>query len=113
VNFFTKVRTCPRAVSFIVLLLKVPVKENKTKDRFIGLRAHGLPLAKIAAEIGASNATLVNWERELKEGIDNLRSVEFEALYDKYYLSTRKKVEFLERYPPAYRVNLKRDLSDF
>jgi hypothetical protein len=30
----------------------------------------------------------------LKEQIDNLRAVELEALYDKFYLSTRRQVEF-------------------
>jgi len=30
----------------------------------------------------------------LKEEIDNLRAVELEALYDKFYLSTRRQVEF-------------------
>jgi transcriptional regulator with XRE-family HTH domain len=70
------------------------MKDNKTKDRFVELRAQGLPLAKIADEIGVSKTTLVNWAQELQEEIDNLRSVELEALYDKYYLSARKKVEF-------------------
>jgi transcriptional regulator with XRE-family HTH domain len=58
------------------------------------LRAQGLPLAKIATEIGVSKTTLISWDREFKEEIDNLRAVELEALYDKYDLSTRKKVEF-------------------
>jgi DNA-binding XRE family transcriptional regulator len=60
------------------------------------LRAQGLPLAKTAAEIGVSKATLVNPERELKEEIDNLPAIEFEALYDKYHRSTRKKSCFSE-----------------
>jgi len=70
------------------------MKDNKTKDRFIELRAQGLPFVKIAAEIGVSKTTLVNWEREFEEEIDNLRAVELEALYDKYHLSARKKVEY-------------------
>ncbi|MGZ4892157.1 MAG: hypothetical protein ACXV2B_07865 [Halobacteriota archaeon] len=58
------------------------------------LRGQGLPLAKIAAEIGVSKTTLINWDRDLKEKIDNRRAVELEALYDKFYLSTLKQVEF-------------------
>ena len=58
------------------------------------LRAQGLPLAKIADEINVSKPTLINWDKEFKEEIDNLRAMELEALYDKYDLSTRKKVEF-------------------
>lgn len=70
------------------------MKDTKTKERFIELRGQGLPLAKIAAEINVSKTTLINWERDFREEIDNLRAVELEALYDKYYLLVRKKVEF-------------------
>jgi transcriptional regulator with XRE-family HTH domain len=58
------------------------------------LRAQGLPLAKIADELKVSKTTLINWNHEFKEEIDNLRAVELEAMNDKYDLSTRKKVEF-------------------
>ena len=89
------------------------MKDNKTKDRFIELRAQGLPLAKIAAKIGASKTTLVNWEREFKEEVDNLRAMELEALYDQYYLSTRKKVEFFGDTLGRIQLELEtRNLSD-
>jgi transcriptional regulator with XRE-family HTH domain len=70
------------------------MKDTQTKERFMELRGQGLPLAKIAAEIGVSKTTLINWDRDLKEEIDNLKAVELEAMYDKFYLSTRKQVEF-------------------
>ena len=70
------------------------MKDNETKDRFIEMRGQGLPLAKIAAEINVSKPTLISWERNFKEEIDNVRAIELEAMYGKYYLSTRKKVEF-------------------
>jgi transcriptional regulator with XRE-family HTH domain len=84
-----------RALNLIVVHLQARVmKDNETKVRFMELRAQGLPLAKIAAEIKVSKTTLINWDRDFKEEIDNLRAVELEAMYDKYDLSTRKKVEF-------------------
>ena len=70
------------------------MKNNETKDRFIELRSQGLPFAKIAAELNVSKTALINWEHDFKEEIDNLRAIELEAMYDKYYLSVRKKVEF-------------------
>jgi len=70
------------------------MKDNETKDRFIELRSQGLPFAKIAAELNVSKTALINWERDFKEEIDNLRAIELEAMYDKYCLSVRKKVEF-------------------
>ena len=57
---------------------------------FYGVTGQGLPLAKIGAEIGVSTTTLINWDWDLKEEIDNPKAVELEALYDKFYLSTRK-----------------------
>jgi len=70
------------------------MKDNKTNARFIELRGQGLPLKSIADELGVSKTTLVNWEQDLKEQVDNVRAMELEASYDRYYLSVRKKVEF-------------------
>ena len=70
------------------------MKDLKTKERFIELRGQGLPLARIAAEINVSKPTLINWEHDFREEIDNAQAMELEAMYDKYFLSVRKKVEF-------------------
>lgn len=79
----------------IVLFDRIAImKSNETKTRFLLLRGQGLPLAKIAAEIRVSKTTLINWDREFTEEIDNLKAIELEAMYDKYDLSTRKQVEF-------------------
>jgi DNA-binding XRE family transcriptional regulator len=68
----------------VVQCIKVRViKDNKTKARFIELRGQGLPLKSIADELGVSKTTLVNWERDLKEQIDNIRAMELEVLYDR------------------------------
>jgi DNA-binding XRE family transcriptional regulator len=48
----------------------------------------------LAAKVEVSKTTLTNWERDLKEGRDNLKAVELEALSDKFYLATCKHVEF-------------------
>ena len=37
---------------------------------------------------------MINWQHEFREEIDNAQAMELEAMYDKYYLSVRKKVEF-------------------
>jgi len=61
------------------------------------LRSQGLPFAKIATELNVSKTALINWEQDFKEEINNLRAIELEAMYDKYYLSLRKRVEFFWR----------------
>jgi DNA-binding XRE family transcriptional regulator len=58
------------------------MKDNKTKARFIELRGRGRPLKSIADEVGVSKTTLVNWEEDLKEQVDNVRAMELEVLYD-------------------------------
>jgi transcriptional regulator with XRE-family HTH domain len=80
------------AATYIVVSDKVSVmKDNETKARFIELRGQGLPLKSIADELGVSKTTLVNWERDLKEQIDNVRAMELEVLYDRYYLSVARR----------------------
>ena len=67
------------------------MKDNETKARFIELQGQDLPLKSIADEIGVSKTTLVNWEQELKEQVDNVRAMELEALYDRYYRSVARR----------------------
>jgi|GEM_PF-698795 len=89
------------------------MKDKQTKERFMELRGQGFPLAKIAAETGVSKTTLIKWDRDLKEEIDNLKAVELEALYDKFYLSTRKQVEFFGNILGRIQQELEmRDLSE-
>jgi AcrR family transcriptional regulator len=51
----------------------------------------GSRLRDIADELGVSKTTLVNWERDLKEQIDEVRAMELEVLYDRYYLSVARR----------------------
>ena len=69
---------------YLVRCINVRVmKDNKTKARFIELWGRGLPLKSIADEIGVSKTTPVNWGRDHKEQVDNVRATELEALYDR------------------------------
>ena len=62
------------------MTISTGMKDIETKERFIELRGRGLPLAKIAAEINVSKPTLINWERDFREEIDNLQAVELEVV---------------------------------
>jgi hypothetical protein len=98
---------------YIVRCINVRVmKDNKTKARFIELRGLGLPLESIADENRVNKTTLVNWEQDLKEQVDNVRVMELKVLYDRYYLSVHKKVEFFGDVLSRIRGELEtRDLS--
>jgi transcriptional regulator with XRE-family HTH domain len=61
--------------------------DQTTRNRFIELRAQGWSLGRIAAEIGVSKPTLINWQRQFQREISDLKSVELEALQEKILAS--------------------------
>ncbi len=69
------------------------MKDEQTRERFIDLRAKGWSYSRIAKELKTSKQTLINWSKELSLEISNLRTVELEALQEKYYLLKEKRIE--------------------
>lgn len=63
------------------------------KQRFIELRAKGLSYDKIAQELGRAKQTLVDWGKEFKEEIANLKALELDSLYQEYYLSKENRLQ--------------------
>jgi transcriptional regulator len=68
------------------------MKDIDTKQKFLALRARGKSLRTIAAELQVGRQTLVNWARECKEEIENLKAMELDALQEQYRLTTQAKV---------------------
>lgn len=64
-----------------------------TKERFIELRAKGYSFDKIAKELGKAKQTLIDWSKDLQEEIANVKALELEALYEKYYLFKEGKIQ--------------------
>lgn len=65
----------------------------ETKNRFVELRAKGNSFSSIAETLGVSKQTLINWSKELKVEVSNLRVMEYDALLNQYKLSKEKKLE--------------------
>jgi len=88
------------------------MKDVETRQRFVELRAQGKSLRAAADELGVGKQTLVRWEREHKEQIENLKAIELEALTERYRLTVQAQVErygvFLEQVTEELR---KRDLT--
>ena len=57
---------------------------NDLKNQFLQLRARGLSLAKIAAQLHLSPRTLVDWNRHLQTEIRSLKLLQLEALHEKH-----------------------------
>lgn len=85
----------------------------KQKERFIELRAKGMPFQAIANEIGISKPTLLEWAKEFKIEIANIKAFELEALQERYFISWKKRTELLNTQLELINSELeKRDLSE-
>jgi hypothetical protein len=106
-------------VSFIVVAAsnvkcgEKRMKDIETKHRFVELRAQGKSLRTAADELEIGLQTAVRWERELKGQIEDLKTVELDALLERHRLTSQAQIE-------RYGVELarlndeieKRDLAD-
>jgi transposase len=56
---------------------------EETKHRFVGLRALGFSYDKIAAEIGVTKPTLIDWAKQFADDIHDLQVAAKEQLREK------------------------------
>ena len=83
------------------------------QNRIVELLGKGKSQRTVADELGIGLQTVVRWERELKEQIENVRVTEFDALLERYQLTVQAQIE-------RYGIELarvteelqKRDLAD-
>lgn len=68
---------------------------TETKQKFIELRAQGLSFDKIAKELNKSKQTLIDWSRDFSGEIANLKAIELEGIYQKYYLLKENRLQTL------------------
>ena len=71
------------------------MKDQKTKERFIELRAEGLSYQKIAQQLKVSKQTLIAWSKELNHDIANLKAIRIEAILEEYCVFREKRIELL------------------
>lgn len=72
---------------------EIMAKDNTVKQQFIEMRAKGLSFNTIAKELGVSKNTLIEWSREYENDINNLKTIELEALQEHYLISKKKRIE--------------------
>ena len=72
-----------------------------------------MSFAKIAEQLDVSKTTLVDWSRQLKNDIANLKAIELEELRERHSMSERTRIEFIGGQLARIQEELaKRDLSD-
>ena len=83
------------------------------KEKFIELRAKGYSFDKIAQELGKAKQTLIDWSKELQDEIANVKALELEALYERYYLLKESRLQTFGEMIIKIKAEIeKRPLSD-
>lgn len=83
------------------------------KEKFIELRAKGYSFDKIALELGKAKQTLIDWSKELQDEIANVKALELEALYERYYLLKESRLQTFGEMIIKIKAEIeKRQLSD-
>lgn len=83
------------------------------KEKFIELRAKGYSFDKIALELGKAKQTLIDWSKELQDEIANVKALELEALYERYYLLKESRLQTFGEMITKIKAEIeKRQLSD-
>ncbi len=89
------------------------MKDNKTRQKFIELRAKGISFSKIAKELNVSKSTLIAWSKEHLMEIENMKAVEIESLQEQFYMTKKARIELLGRQVERMKKELEnRDFSD-
>ena len=71
--------------------------ETELKEKFIELRAGGVSFDNIAKELKKSKTTLIKWQQELNQEINNLQYSEIQNLLEKYQITKKRKLEFYSK----------------
>lgn len=87
--------------------------KNELKEQFILLRAKGYSYTKIARRLKVAIKTLVNWNKELSNEIDELEKIQFEKLFEQYNIMKQGRIKLLGTQLKEIEEELKkRDYSD-
>ncbi len=87
------------------------MKDLKTKERFVELRAQGLSFDSIAKEMGISKTTLLKWSRDLEDKINNEKYFAYQRLIEQYKMTKIARFKLLMQ--EWQKVNNALDQKDF
>lgn len=89
------------------------MKDAKTIEEFILLRAQGWSFDRIAKKLKTAKQTLINWSGTYAVEISHLKALELEALQEEYFLTKEGKIKLIGEAVKKLKTELdKRDLSD-
>jgi transposase len=89
------------------------VNDTEAKATFIELRAKGASYDSIAKQLNKSKSTLVTWNQELNNEIQNAEFLEYQVLLEQFKLTKKAKIEYLgEQLNKAREVLKTKDLNE-
>ncbi|MBM7094787.1 hypothetical protein JSY36_03370 [Bacillus sp. H-16] len=89
------------------------MKDNKTKKRFIELRAAGYSFDNIAKQLKVAKSTLIDWSKKFEYEVANLKAIELETLQEQYYIAKKARIEIIGEQTKKLKEELmQRDLVD-
>ena len=69
------------------------MKDTKKKHQLVELRGQGKSQRTVAKELGIGLQTVVRWERELREQIENQKAIDLDALLERHQLTSQAQIE--------------------
>lgn len=81
--------------------------DENTVQRFIELRAQGWSYARLMTELNVTKPTLIAWSRKHQFQIQNLKTIELEALGEKWLTSVADRINSLGEQLRAVETELK------
>lgn len=89
------------------------MKDLATHEKFIELRANNESYQTIAQKLGVSKTTLIQWSKEYKTDIGNMRALSLDALQQQYKVSKQERIALLSNQLQEVRKELEsRGLKD-
>ncbi|MEC2057986.1 hypothetical protein I6J18_13595 [Peribacillus psychrosaccharolyticus] len=88
------------------------MKDNKTRQQFIEMRAKGISFDRIAKELKTAKSTLIEWSKTYLIEIENLKAIELEALQQQFFVTKEARIELLGKQMERIKEELEnRDFS--
>lgn len=89
------------------------MKDNKTKEKFLELRAQGFSYYKIAKDLKVSKQTLINWSDKFAIELDNLKTIQLDKLQKEYFIVKTERIKLFGKKLKALNKEFEnRDLKD-
>lgn len=72
------------------------MKDLSVKNSFVELRANGWSFDRISKKLNVSKPTLIKWQNEMEDDIEEIKNTNLEAIKERYKLTEIERLNRLE-----------------